>query len=471
LTGVSPATKKLFVKSIKNGEVEATKLGKGQEYFGKLFGSRRFVPLTTKITDHRIAGGLGHAINSGNKAYAYSHDMISKLKDIAKLPEFKALNADDWREVAYAIEGKRPTFAGYVPPSPAKQAQIDHIAKLLTGDPNNPASTHFLKELTDIEQAAGIPYTVRQNYFPHVYNTPNEMNFNELTTQLENMGQQGKKIAAGLRNSMSGFQRGRTNFQSMADLADALHLAEQTGNTKFLDMYKNVSWNPLEAFGKRAISGMHQVAKREAVNNILKDGLALDAKQLDGWVRPEDMMVIPDGSPLEMLKGKLIPKEIATDVSKINKLLTNDAELNNFVDKADHILGILRRNYTVTKVGFHVRQSIGNIFQNTLAGVNASSYTHAIKYLKNPDKYPQWTKELLENGIIHTGTSGADLANNLGEELSTRLLDKVSINPVGQNFFLSMPTSMWKMAGSRLPVMKRQSAGQISGCVRRSAFS
>jgi hypothetical protein len=442
LTGFSPATKKLFVKDGTNG-LEATKLGQIQEKLGNLLGSRRFVSIPSQIADHRVTTGMGHILGAGNKSYAYSHQFIQDLKhNVAKMPEFKNLSKDDWNEVAYTIEGKRPTYAGYTAPDPAKQAEIDKVVEKLVGDPNNPAQMDsFLKRLNDVETNAGLKRGNTPRYFPHVYNLKSEVDFPSLQSELLNMGARGKQIAAGLKNGLSGFQKGRTEFNTMADLADALDAAKQSGNQAFVDRYKDVSWNPLEAFGKRAVSGMQQVAKKESIDAIIRDGLALNRnrKLPDGWLQVGGEG-IPKGSPLEELKGQIVPKEVHTDLMKVNKLFTNDTELNNFMSKADHILSILRRNYTVTKVGFHIRQSIGNIFQNTLAGVSPAAYAQAGKFLAHPDRYKQWEKELLENGVIHTGTSGADLANNLGEELSTRLGVK-SIgqlaNPIGQNFALS----------------------------------
>jgi hypothetical protein len=442
LTGFSPATKKLFVKDGANG-LEATKLGQVQEKLGNLLGSRRFVSLPSQIADHRVSAGMGHILGAGNKSYAYSHQFIQDLKhNVAKMPEFKNLTPDEWKEVAYTIEGKRPTYAGYVPPDPAKQAEIDKVVEKLVGDPNNPAQMDsFLKRLNDVESGAGLKRGNVAQYFPHVYNLKNNVDFQDLQADLLNMGTRGKQIAAGLKNGLSGFQKGRTEFNTMADLTDALDAAKQSGNQAFLDRYKDVSWNPLEAFGKRAVSGMQQVAKKESIDAVIRDGLALNRnrKLPDGWMQVGSQQ-IPKGSPLEELKGQIVPKEIHNDLMKVNKLFTNDTELNNFMEKADHILSILRRNYTVTKFGFHIRQSIGNIFQNTLAGVNGKAYAQAAKFLAHPDRYKQWEKELLENGVIHTGTSGADLANNLGEELNTRLGAKTIgqlANPIGQNFALA----------------------------------
>jgi hypothetical protein len=439
LTGFSPATKKLFVKPTG----EATKLGNMQEQLGKLFGSRRFVPLASQIRDHRIQSGMGHILGSGNKSYAYGYDFINQLKhDVGKMQEFKSLTPDDWKEVAYTIEGNRPTHAGYTPPSPAKQAEIDAVVHKLVGDPNNPAQADsFLKRLNDAENNAGVQRGVQPRYFPHVYNLKHETDFQQLQSELLNMGQRGKQIAAGLKHGLSGFQKGRTEFQTMADLTDALHEAEKTGNTAFLDRYKDVSWNPLEAFGKRAISGMQQIAKKESIDAIVRDGLALNRNKAipEGWVKVGSEG-IPKGSPLEELKGQIVPKEIHSDLMKVNKLFTNDAELNHFMDKADKVLSILRRNYTVTKAGFHIRQSIGNIFQNTLAGVSPAAWSQAGKFLAHPDRYPQWEKELLENGIIHTGTSGADLANSIGDELSNKLSPSriaKGLNPVSSHFYLA----------------------------------
>lgn len=434
LTGVSPLTKKLFGKD--------TKLGKAESVIGKIQGSRRFVSTASKIGDHRIQEGLGHILNANNKAYAYSHQAIQKLKDIANTPEFKSLSPDDWKEVAYTIEGARPTHAGYVPPDPAKQATIDHVANLLVGDKNNVMSDYFMKHINKIESDAGLQRGHIADYFPHVYNLPQEQSFQDLQTQLLGMGTRGQKILAGLKNAKSGFQNQRKEFANMADLQDFLHANQ---GSAIVDQYKNVSWNPLEAFGKRAISGMNQVAKKESIDNIVGQGLHTGTNHVpEGWKVIESA---PQGSPLNSLANQAVPPEIHNELTQVNKLLTSDKDLNGFLDNADKVMSVLRRNYTVTKVGFHVRQSIGNIFQNTLAGVTPSAYSKAAHYLTKPDKFPQWTKELLENGIIHTGSSAADLTHNLGADLQTGISAKnfgSAINPIGDKF---LPARIGRKAG------------------------
>jgi hypothetical protein len=425
LTGVSPLAKKLFTKA----DGSATKLGEMQNSIGSLLGSRRFVSVANQVKDHRVKDALAHVVSTNTKAYAYTHNFIQQLREIGKTPEFKSLSPDDWKEVAYTIEGQRPTHAGYIPPNPTKQAQIDHVVHLLT-NPND----GYLTKLNAQEAGAGIQRGNVANYFPHVYNMPKDQSFEDVVTALQNMGPRGQQIIGGLKNASSGFQRAREEFKTMADLQDFLHAHH---GTAVADKFANVSWNPLEAFGKRTIVGMNQVAKHEAVNEIHKAGLAIDHKFApSGWRQVESL---DPNSAIHQLNGQYVPPEIHKDLMSVNKLLTSSEDLNKFIDKIDNVMSVLRRNYTVTKLGFHTRQSIGNVFQNTLAGVSPSSYVQAAKFIANPGKYPQWEKELLENGIIHTGSSNADLAHNLGTELNTRLNAgnlASMLNPVGKNFAL-----------------------------------
>lgn len=439
LTGFSPLTKKLFV----NGAGDTTKLGKMQEGLGNFFGSKRFVSTANQIRDHRTAGVLGHIVGANNKAYAYSHQFIQQLRKASNTPEFKSLTPDDWKEVAYTIEGQRPTHAGYTAPTPAKQAVIDKVARSLVGDSANPNADYFMKGVNDLEAKAGVVHggnTQGMNYFPHMYNLPNNEDFNALKAHLVGMGNRGQQIQLGMKYGTSGFQKARAEFKTMADLQDALHGAQQSGSKdakKFLEDYKNVSWNPLEAYGKRAIVGMNQVAKHEAIREATKAGQVMHNVP-DGWKTIESTG-LAQNSPLHALVGKAVPPEIHKDLTSVNKLLTSSEDLNNFMDKVDRVMSVLRRNYTVTKLGFHTRQSIGNVFQNTLAGIKPSAYGKAGRYIANPDKYPQWTKELLENGILHTGSANADLAHNIGTELNNRMSAGhigSMLNPIHKNFAL-----------------------------------
>jgi hypothetical protein len=150
------------------------------------------------------------------------------------------------------------------------------------------------------------------------------------------------------------------------------------------------------------------------------------------------------GDELPQLKGMAMPKEIKHQVLYNDNILHSDAELNKVMTTVEKSYNIWRRNVTVAKLGFHARQSIGNIFQNTLAGVTAPYYAKAFNVLHNPEKYADVFHEAIDHGVMHTGQSASDMLTGLKDELAGRTAGNgfsvkgavQAVNPLSQQFVL-----------------------------------
>lgn len=432
-SGFSPLTQKMILK--KDGSL--SKLGKAQAQFGSLFGSKRFTSLGSQMSNHLTANGVKHTLDAHNWAWAHSTEAINELKNtIRDTPEFKSLTPEEHKEVAYALEGQRPKSVEA--PTPERQAVINKVADMTRA---------AITKMTQFEKENGLTYDKEiQNYFPHYYNMPHQEEFQNVISDLLNDGEAGKDSMGALYNAEGSFQKSRLKFKTMADLTD--HLAE---NPELADRYKNVSWNPLEAVGKRTVDGMNDVAMLRAIKNIKAEGIANKLKSVPaGW---------HDVSHIKGLEGHVAPAELADLLNKGHKLLTSDKHLNNFFDQMDRSMNVLRKNYTVTRLGFHGRQLAGHIFHNALAGVSPASIAKAIKYYtmhdKNPDSVANLTKEMLQHGVLHTGESGADLVHSLASQLDSKLGMKgiaQKANPFGRDFALG---EWGQKAGSRMDNVSR----------------
>lgn len=407
---------------------------KAVEGAGKMLGSRRYVPMSSQLADHRLAGGVGDVLNARNKGFAYAMDQINKLTTIVKHDaDIKALTKDELEMVPYIVEGKWP--ASVPQPTADRMDAITKAADKFKG---------YMQQLTTLERDAGLDYAMRENYFPHVMNTPQDANgMNDMLSALSRVR---PDIAQRIRNSPAGFTKSRQAFETMADLKDAL--AEHANDADFTSMFGNAAFNPVEAYGKRAIKGAQSIARADMYTALHENGLLKDAvKVVDGKERhvevPNGWKVV--GKEIPQLEGKMMPDEVYKQITYADNLLHSDTELAKFLDKSEKVYTVWRRNVTVAKLGFHVRQVIGNVFQNSLAGVTAPAYAKAFDALVwHPEKHEKMLKEALENGVVHTGSSSADMLTSLEHELlgktakSGNMLKTAAsnLNPLGEQFVL-----------------------------------
>jgi hypothetical protein len=420
---------------------KAVKGSKAFETLGKLLGSRRFVKLSSMMKEHRTQDGIDTVLDSRNEGFAMAKQKINELvKMVNKDDNIKALSKEELEMIPHVVEGK---FPKNMPKDSIPSDRFDIMEKAAE------KFKGFMDEITEIEKQAGIwdGKSQRDSYFPHIMNIMrDDESFNTLLAALRRHGKEG--LANKLQHSPGGYLKERTGFQTMADLKDFLDDASKT-DPEIKKLYENAAFNPVEAYGKRAISGIRDVTKANMMKTLGDSGLARPTtvmKLKRNKKTGEEKMVEkevkngPEGwTEIDVLgKKHFVPEDIAGEINKLDHLLNSTKELKKVLDQADAMYNIWRRNVTVTRVGFHVRQILGNIMQNTFAGVTPDAYAKAFKVLQNTDD-PMY-KEALENGVIHTGSASMDLATTIGKEFShmnsKRTVWNNEINPLAEKFYL-----------------------------------
>jgi hypothetical protein len=417
---------------------KAVKGNKFVEGAGKLLGSRRYVPLSSKLADHRIEKGVAEVLNSGNRGFANAKEKINELLTMAKTdPAIKGLSKDELHLVPYVIEDAFPKSM------PKESIPAEKLAK---AEAAAEKFKSYLDGIRGLEKQYGISYKERPNYFPHVMNIKKE-GFNQLVDMLRSKGLD--KIAGKLQHSMGGYTKERTGFNTMAELRDFLDDPNVADEIK--KAFEKAAFNPIEAYGKTAISRMRDINREHMLRNLADMGLAKPANAVkegkDGKPTSKKDRV-PTGWREVTLGNKdiLVPHEIAKEVNHVDRLLQSSEEMDKTLEKMDKMYSIWRRNVTVVRAGFHIRQVIGNTFQNTLAGVTPDAYTKAASLLKKNNHSDQMYKDALEAGVIHTGSAAADLASTLDAELSSKVGgNKLQMaNPLSESF---LPGQLGRKAG------------------------
>lgn len=389
---------------------------KAVEALGRTLGSRRYTPVSSQIADHRTATGVGAVLDANNAGRAYTSQGLKQLeKELRSSDALKGLTKEELQYVPFIMEGKIPaslqdTIANLPPEKMAQIQQVaDHLRKVMD-------------DVTDFEQRMGATYNVRENYFPH-YMNPEGTTDKAVLDFIQNTN---PTLFHRIMNSEKGFNKQRVAFQTMADLWDALQ-----ANPQLAEQFK-ATFDPLEAIGRRIAQGAHEAARREMFQNLEQLGILQPVREgehlAEGWVRLKE---IPG------MENVAVPKDVHKQITYVDKLLTSDHEAAKLLNKAEKMYNIWRRNVTVVRAGFHIRQIIGNIFQNALAGVRPTAYTAAIKILKNPEKHQRVYEMALHDGILSTGTASADYATTVASEINQRL-NKASklqkLNPLGEQF-------------------------------------
>jgi hypothetical protein len=134
-------------------------------------------------------------------------------------------------------------------------------------------------------------------------------------------------------------------------------------------------------------------------------------------------------STVPQLKGVLLPEQIVKHVEETYKVLTSDEATKGFLKIYDKALGFWKGSVTGWFPAFHVRNSIGGIFNNFIAGV------------KNPARY-------LQGDQIARGVKGT-ITTKLGTKYTYQQIKEIAekLGVVGQPGYLDVMREVEKDIG------------------------
>jgi hypothetical protein len=134
-------------------------------------------------------------------------------------------------------------------------------------------------------------------------------------------------------------------------------------------------------------------------------------------------------STVPQLKGVLLPEQIVKHVEETYKVLTSDEATKGFLKIYDKALGFWKGSVTGWFPAFHVRNSIGGVFNNFIAGV------------KNPARY-------LQGDQIARGAKGS-ITTTLGTKYTYQQIKEIAekLGVVGQPGYLDVMREVEKDVG------------------------
>lgn len=267
----------------------------------------------------------------------------------------------------------------------------------------------MFKQMAVTEKATGVLGTELANYFPHI---KAKQSLGKRITGL---------FSPKVYNANLGAAKGRTITGTVAEI-----------NAKFgKEFFQS---NPAVAYAQRGIASSKAVSAKEFLEEVGKRF----------FINAEDAPLAYAKSTNPIFKGLKAPGEV---VEAVDKYITGiqPQELKVIVKTFDEVQNWWKGQALISP-SYHVRNMVGNFWNNWLAGLNDPSMYAQAKRLqgKNYSKLQFITdageeisgavirKEGLKRGIAGRGLYGAEIATKLGDEIggitkTKRALTKLNI--------------------------------------------
>lgn len=208
----------------------------------------------------------------------------------------------------------------------------------------------------------GVIEEFRANYIPHIF----KGKLDEVSAALEQIRRRGARVPTN-----SPFGKERTILMDLSEIMSdpelVAKLRPETDLAKIMGIYK--------------LSLQKAIRNREMIDELV--GLGPDI------IRRVGEEYIPDGwvkAPVQQLKGYAVPPDVARHLKDIMEPFINSDTSSKLFRLYDQMLGWWKGMATIPNPGFHLRNIMGNVFNNYLAGVRSiKPYNLALKALKEQD--------------------------------------------------------------------------------------
>lgn len=408
--------------------------------------SKYFNPESLGSADDFVES-YGKLITRSNSiVYGEKVRMQKDLRMMEKL--IKGLSQDELATIPYLLEKKYPGGMTREQFLASRNIAGDTITRL---DEVASKMENIFNKLGILEMEVGAMTRLRQDYFPHVYKIPDA----DAVEQLDELAKQFpedeliKELAG--RSKNLGFDKVRKSFQTLADLDDHLAKLQKMFNEaatteekarimtrikRLSDIYER---NPINALARRYAKSIRSRVNTELYSEFEKASLLIrkdSSALLDYDIKAFHRLDKTEAAALGLREGDLMHKEVFEGLKKVDGLF-KDEGLNKVIKEVDSVVSIWKQVLTSLVPKYYFYNFIGNIYNNSLAGVSISSYKQAGDIMKRirtgelttPDK--QFLDQAIKDGVINQGFL-ADLSQYFGD------LDKLNPPTVGQKFERAM---------------------------------
>jgi transcriptional regulator with XRE-family HTH domain len=268
---------------------------------------------------------------------------VSPIREMPSLPTPKGNNLKLGQSDAIVKFDKPP-----IEEVPLKDSTIPEMFQAakkagIKISPQSRAAAVVAKKLTEEtaakDIAAGVEFKELPNYIRHYYKAPPD----KVQTILSDW----QKKQSNMPGRLAGFQRER----KLPTIAEA----ERLGLQPEKDVRVLTLLRELEGIQQRAVTGMYKEIEKLG-DNVMRD--------IDN--APSGWKAIP-GVP--QLKGKAVHPELARHLERFRSTISTDDGIRTFMSALNDVQSIWKGFVTAPNPLFHVRNAIGNFYNNFLAGV------------------------------------------------------------------------------------------------------
>lgn len=241
------------------------------------------------------------------------------------------------------------------------------------------------QKMAQAEGGVGALDNVREAYAPHIINRSPE----QLQEILQRYADDPELQRLSQVSGVSGFDQSRKSFQTLAQLDNYLaNLGDEIARAtdpeqiarltqKQADVSTLFERNPLKAFQKRLHKSFKTREMAGLYRRMEEDGILITPDAPKGY-DPGLYAKLDktEAAKLGVAPGTVMHKEVKEGLLKINDLFTEQG-LNKFLDHATAVTNIWKGLVTAARPVHHFNNLIGNILNNSLAGIGPKSYTKA----------------------------------------------------------------------------------------------
>lgn len=453
----------------------------GQKILPRAFNARS---LGKDFNEGVLNNAAAQMRNTENEIYGKSRVLDTQLKGLRKQAE--SFSPEQLQSVAHLIEEDFPKGFDQSVITP----EVRDMAKSI--------KQHLGNIATD-EMGVGVLDKLRKGYFPHVVNFSNR-SAEDYAKLLQDYGDDEAFKNLISKSQGNVFNKSREGFQTLAQADNYVaDLAKKLEDPKLSDMEREAltekrdvvsnlfERNPIDALAKRYNKSFKSRAMKNMYKQFNKDGLLKSAKEFTA--SPElarngkdyHSLTMTEANGLGLKKGDYLHKEVFEALKKTDGIFT-DKGVDNWLSKAESIQNIWKTLVTSAVPSHYINNFIGNVFNNSLAGVKLGDYKDSVAILKRFKNNKMTVHDMdiiteaFQNGILHTGST-ADFTKAT-EELGSGKLAKAE-KWVRDNAYTSF---MRKNGGERVDNMTRLAlfvhgkkttgdVGQAAEMVRKHLFN
>lgn len=318
---------------------------------------------------------LGQTFIRGYGAPAAVNQITSRTQDLIRMDNQDIVNQvigyhNDWKKAGYNPATDDLEIIKAIE-DPVKLQSLTPVQQGVAEQVKQFFDFHFLKA-----RDAGVVEDFTANYIPHIFKGPRQ----EVEAALEQIRRRGVRIP-----TSSPFGNERTIQMNLAHILSDPELTKrlkpETNLVKIMGTYK--------ASLEKAIRNQDMLEDLVALGpeTILKESEEVFDAPTNTWTRQAND--IPKGwvkAPVTQLKGYWVPPDVARHLKDVMEPFFNNRSFDKIMKTYDGVLGWWKGMATVPNLGFHIRNGMGNIFNNYLAGVRSvDNYKLALQAQKAQD--------------------------------------------------------------------------------------